>query len=32
MINGHEFGHGTTTFTRDGNAAREFAHQIRSVS
>jgi malonate-semialdehyde dehydrogenase (acetylating) / methylmalonate-semialdehyde dehydrogenase len=29
MINEHEFGNGTSIFTRDGDAAREFAHQIR---
>jgi malonate-semialdehyde dehydrogenase (acetylating) / methylmalonate-semialdehyde dehydrogenase len=29
MINEHEFGNGTAIFTRDGNAAREFAHQIQ---
>ncbi|WP_338693179.1 CoA-acylating methylmalonate-semialdehyde dehydrogenase [Bradyrhizobium sp. 26S5] len=28
MINKHEFGNGTAIFTRDGDAAREFAHQI----
>jgi malonate-semialdehyde dehydrogenase (acetylating)/methylmalonate-semialdehyde dehydrogenase len=28
MINEHEFGNGTAIFTRDGDAAREFAHQI----
>jgi malonate-semialdehyde dehydrogenase (acetylating)/methylmalonate-semialdehyde dehydrogenase len=28
-INEHEFGNGTAIFTRDGDAAREFAHQIR---
>ena len=26
MINEHEFGNGTAIFTRDGDAAREFAH------
>jgi malonate-semialdehyde dehydrogenase (acetylating)/methylmalonate-semialdehyde dehydrogenase len=30
MINEHEFGNGTAIFTRDGNAAREFAHQIQA--
>ena len=25
----HEFGNGTSIFTRDGDAAREFAHQIK---
>ena len=29
MINDHEFGNGTAVFTRDGDAAREFAHQIQ---
>jgi malonate-semialdehyde dehydrogenase (acetylating)/methylmalonate-semialdehyde dehydrogenase len=29
MINAHEFGNGTAIFTRDGDAAREFAHQIQ---
>ena len=29
MINEHEFGNGTAVFTRDGDAAREFAHQIQ---
>ncbi|UWU83196.1 CoA-acylating methylmalonate-semialdehyde dehydrogenase [Bradyrhizobium yuanmingense] len=29
MINRHEFGNGTAIFTRDGGAAREFAHQIQ---
>ena len=29
MINDHEFGNGTAIFTRDGDAAREFAHQIQ---
>lgn len=29
MINEHEFGNGTAIFTRDGGAAREFAHQIQ---
>ncbi|MCK1623380.1 CoA-acylating methylmalonate-semialdehyde dehydrogenase [Bradyrhizobium sp. 160] len=29
MINKHEFGNGTAIFTRDGDAAREFAHQIQ---
>jgi malonate-semialdehyde dehydrogenase (acetylating)/methylmalonate-semialdehyde dehydrogenase len=28
LINDHEFGNGTAIFTRDGDAAREFAHQI----
>jgi malonate-semialdehyde dehydrogenase (acetylating)/methylmalonate-semialdehyde dehydrogenase len=29
MINEHEFGNGTAIFTRAGDAAREFAHQIQ---
>jgi malonate-semialdehyde dehydrogenase (acetylating) / methylmalonate-semialdehyde dehydrogenase len=29
MINEHPFGNGTAIFTRDGDAAREFAHQIQ---
>src|SRR5713226_5833132 len=29
MINEHEFGNGTSIFTRDGDAAREFAHGIK---
>ncbi|HSK38331.1 MAG TPA: CoA-acylating methylmalonate-semialdehyde dehydrogenase, partial [Arenibaculum sp.] len=29
LINGHEFGNGTAIFTRDGDAAREFAHRIQ---
>jgi malonate-semialdehyde dehydrogenase (acetylating)/methylmalonate-semialdehyde dehydrogenase len=29
MINEHEFGNGTAIFTRDGDAAREFASQIQ---
>ncbi|MBZ9935222.1 CoA-acylating methylmalonate-semialdehyde dehydrogenase [Mesorhizobium sp. BR1-1-16] len=29
MINDHPFGNGTAIFTRDGDAAREFAHQIQ---
>ena len=28
-INEHEYGNGTAIFTRDGDAAREFAHQIQ---
>lgn len=28
-INVHEFGNGTAIFTRDGDAAREFAHKIK---
>jgi malonate-semialdehyde dehydrogenase (acetylating)/methylmalonate-semialdehyde dehydrogenase len=29
LINEHEFGNGTAIFTRDGDAAREFAHEIK---
>ena len=29
LINDHEFGNGTTIFTRDGDSAREFAHRIQ---
>jgi malonate-semialdehyde dehydrogenase (acetylating)/methylmalonate-semialdehyde dehydrogenase len=29
MINEHEFGNGTSIFTSDGDAAREFAHEIQ---
>jgi len=29
IINEHEFGNGTSIFTRDGDAAREFAHAIQ---
>jgi acyl-CoA reductase-like NAD-dependent aldehyde dehydrogenase len=29
MINKHEFGNGTAIFTRDGDVACEFAHQIQ---
>jgi malonate-semialdehyde dehydrogenase (acetylating)/methylmalonate-semialdehyde dehydrogenase len=28
MVSGHEFGNGTAIFTRDGDAAREFAHRV----
>jgi len=28
MVNGHEYGNGTAIFTRDGDAARQFANQI----
>jgi len=28
IVNDHEFGNGTSIFTRDGDAAREFAHNI----
>jgi malonate-semialdehyde dehydrogenase (acetylating)/methylmalonate-semialdehyde dehydrogenase len=29
LVNGHEFGNGTAIFTRDGDAAREFANRIQ---
>ncbi|GLK79524.1 CoA-acylating methylmalonate-semialdehyde dehydrogenase [Methylopila turkensis] len=29
LVNEHEFGNGTAIFTRDGDAAREFAHSIK---
>ncbi|MEE8188572.1 MAG: CoA-acylating methylmalonate-semialdehyde dehydrogenase [Kiloniellales bacterium] len=29
MVNGHEYGNGTAIFTRDGDAARDFAANIR---
>jgi malonate-semialdehyde dehydrogenase (acetylating)/methylmalonate-semialdehyde dehydrogenase len=29
MVNGHEYGNGTAIFTRDGDAAREFAREAR---
>ena len=29
LINDHEFGNGTSVFTRDGDAAREFCNQIK---
>jgi malonate-semialdehyde dehydrogenase (acetylating)/methylmalonate-semialdehyde dehydrogenase len=29
LINGHEFGNGTAIFTRDGDSARAFAHEIQ---
>ncbi|MGE0745008.1 MAG: CoA-acylating methylmalonate-semialdehyde dehydrogenase [Rhodospirillales bacterium] len=28
LVNDHEYGNGTAIFTRDGDAAREFAHRI----
>ncbi len=30
MVNEHEFGNGAAIFTRDGDAAREFAYQIQA--
>ena len=29
LVNDHEFGNGTAIFTRDGDAARAFAHNIK---
>lgn len=29
LINSHEFGNGTAIFTRDGDAARQFCHEIQ---
>ncbi len=29
MVNGHEYGNGTAIFTRDGDAAREFASNVK---
>jgi len=29
LVNGHEYGNGTAIFTRDGDAARQFAHQVQ---
>jgi malonate-semialdehyde dehydrogenase (acetylating)/methylmalonate-semialdehyde dehydrogenase len=29
MVNEHEYVNGTAIFTRDGDAPREFAHQVR---
>jgi malonate-semialdehyde dehydrogenase (acetylating)/methylmalonate-semialdehyde dehydrogenase len=29
LVNGHEYANGTAIFTRDGRAAREFAHRIK---
>jgi malonate-semialdehyde dehydrogenase (acetylating) / methylmalonate-semialdehyde dehydrogenase len=29
LVNGHEFGNGCCIFTRDGDAAREFAHRVQ---
>jgi malonate-semialdehyde dehydrogenase (acetylating)/methylmalonate-semialdehyde dehydrogenase len=29
MVNGHEYGNGTAIFTRDGDAARDFASNIK---
>ena len=28
LVNAHEYGNGTSIFTRDGDAAREFASRI----
>jgi malonate-semialdehyde dehydrogenase (acetylating)/methylmalonate-semialdehyde dehydrogenase len=29
LVNGHEFGNGTAIFTRDGDAARAFCHEVQ---
>ena len=29
LVNAHEYGNGTAIFTRDGGAAREFAHRVQ---
>ena len=29
LVNDHEYGNGTAIFTRDGDAARDFAHRIQ---
>jgi malonate-semialdehyde dehydrogenase (acetylating)/methylmalonate-semialdehyde dehydrogenase len=29
LINDHEYGNGTTIFTRDGDSARQFTHSIQ---
>jgi malonate-semialdehyde dehydrogenase (acetylating)/methylmalonate-semialdehyde dehydrogenase len=29
LVNAHEFGNGTAIFTRDGNAARAFCHEVQ---
>ncbi|HEY9144215.1 MAG TPA: CoA-acylating methylmalonate-semialdehyde dehydrogenase [Arenimonas sp.] len=30
LVNGHEYGNGTAVFTRDGDAARQFAHRVQA--
>ena len=30
LVNAHEYGNGTAVFTRDGGAAREFAHRVQA--
>ena len=30
MINEHEYGNGTSIFTRDGDTARDFAHRVQA--
>jgi malonate-semialdehyde dehydrogenase (acetylating)/methylmalonate-semialdehyde dehydrogenase len=30
LVNDHEYGNGTAIFTRDGGAAREFAHRVQA--
>lgn len=29
LVDGHEYGNGTAVFTRDGDAARQFAHRVQ---
>jgi len=29
LVNGHEYGNGTAIFTRDGDAARQYAHRVQ---
>ena len=30
LVNAHEYGNGTAVFTRDGDAARQFAHRVQA--
>jgi len=30
LVNAHQYGNGTAVFTRDGDAAREFAHRVQA--
>ena len=30
LVNSHEYGNGTAVFTRDGDAARQFAHRVQA--
>ena len=30
LVNEHEYGNGTAVFTRDGDAARQFAHRVQA--